>query len=185
MGDFLKLLRAYLPTAVLLLLVLPVGAVSVAALVWRSEHEVLWHGSWVFRECLLPDGEGDAGCIGQYELSFGNTGDHSESVSINWQVDLRNWSMDSRVLNISAGRQRTNDPQFSCEKLEADTSCAISDFAAGTLLIVKLRCLACDPQNLFDLGQILPTVASAAKVYDSDPRATLLFRRVSVWLSWL
>ena len=185
MDDFLRLLKDYLPKAVLLLLILPAGAVSVAALVWRSEHEVLWHGSWVFRDCRLSGGHENSRCIAQYEFSFGNTGDHSEKVSVRWPVDLRNWSVDSRVLNISAGRRRTNDPLFNCEKFEADTRCSISDFAAGTLLIVNLRCLLCDRKDLLAVGQISPTVVSEAKVYDTDPRATLLFRRLSVWLSWL
>lgn len=185
MDILFKLFRDHLLIVVALLLFIPVSAISVIALVWQSEHEVLWHGSWVFRECSLPGGEGASGCVAQYELSFGNTGDHTEQVRLDWPVDLRRWSMDWQVLNINAGRRRSNDPQFTCPGMSGITRCSIEDFAAGTLLIIKLRCLLCDRTEVLAIEQNPPNVTSEARVYASDPRGTLLFRRLGVWLSWL
>jgi len=185
MDALLALLRNHLPLAVILLIVIPVGAVSVTALVWQSEHEVLWHGSWILKHCGLAAIDKETNCIGQYELSFGNTGDHPEEVLIDWPVDLRRWSMDWRVLNLSADRRRANDPKFTCPKEAEKTTCTITDFAAGTLLIIKLRCLLCGPAELQAFEEHPPAVTSQAKVHASDPRATLLFRRLGVLLSWL
>jgi hypothetical protein len=185
MDTLFTFLRNHLPLAVILLLVIPVGAVSVTALVWQSEHEVLWHGSWILKHCGLTANGTESNCIGQYELSFGNTGDHGEEVLLDWPVDLRQWSMDWRVLNLSADRRRANDPNFTCRKMAESTTCAIADFAAGTLLTIKLRCLLCNRAQLHAMDQNPPVVTSQARVYSSDPRATLLFRRLGILLSWL
>jgi len=186
MDTLLRLMREHLLLAGFLVLFIPVSAISVLALVWRFEHEVLWHGSWVFRNCGLPvEGENPA-CIGQYEMSFGNTGDHTEDVTIDWPLGLRDWSWDWRVLNLSADRQRANDPAFTCQKSSADTQCPIADFAPGTLLILTLRCLVCERTELLALDDERPSVKSpSARVIASDPRATLLFRRLSVFFFWL
>lgn len=184
MDVLLKLLREHLITIVALLVIVPLGAISARALLWHSEREVLWHGAWTLQYCRLLAGNGGTNCIGQYELSFGNTGRHTELVLIDWPVDLRHWSMKSKVLNISAERQRANDPEFSCKKRAEETNCAISDFAAGTLLIITFRCLSCDQRELQAVGNNLPTVSSEARVYASDPRATLLFRRLGVFFGW-
>jgi len=61
----------------------------------------------------------------------------------------------------------------------------IADFAAGTLLIIKLRYLLCNREELQAMERNPPVVISQARVYSSDPRATLLFRRLGVLLSWL
>jgi len=185
MDTLLTFLRNHLPLAVILLMVIPVGAVSVTALLWQTEHEVLWHGNWILKHCGLTVADKASNCIGEYEMSFGNTGDHGEEILLDWPVDLRQWSMDWRVLNLSAGRRRANDPKFTCRNMTENTTCTIADFAAGTLLIIKLRCLLCGPTELHALEEHPPTVTSQANVYASDPRATLLFRRLGVLLSWL
>ena len=184
MDISLKPLGENLFKLALLMLLVPVSAISVIAVVWPSEHEVLWHGAWVFRSCGVP-GKNGAPCIGRYELSFGNTGEHAEDVLLDWPADLRRWSMNQRVLNISAGRERSNDPEFTCTKTAARANCSISDFAAGALLIIELRCVPCTETDLTAIEANPPRVASKARVYESDPRATLLFRRLGVLLSWL
>ena len=92
--------------------------------------------------------------------------------------------MQRKVLNLSAGQQRANDPDFTCKKSSEKTNCSITDFAAGTLLIVTFSCLPCDRTELQAVENNLPAVSSDARIYASDPRATLLFRRLGVLFGW-
>jgi hypothetical protein len=144
---------------------------------------VTWNGDWILQECHLFGGAEESNCIGQYELSFGNSGDEPVQVHLDWQVDLRHWSLKKEILNLSADRQRANDPDFSCERSAARAACSIDHFAAGTLLIVTLRCILCHRKELDALSMNGPQVTADARIYQSDPRATLLIRRLSLIFS--
>jgi hypothetical protein len=50
-------------------------------------------------------------------------------------------------------------------------------------MIITLRCLSCDRSELKMITTNLPVLTSDARVYESDPRATLLFRRLFFILS--
>jgi hypothetical protein len=156
------------------------SAISLLALFWHPDSEVTWNGEWVLHQCRLLSDDGGSNCIGQYELSFGNSGEEPVEVRLDWPVDLRHWSLRTEVLNLSADRQRTNDPDFSCDRTAARAACSIDQFAAGTLLVITLRCILCDRKELDALSDNHPQVTSQARVYRSDPRATLLFRRLSL-----
>jgi hypothetical protein len=183
--DFLRrVFGGKLVAAGLLILLIPVSAISVISIFWQPEHEVLWHGSWLINNCNILQSQDGSKCIGQYELSVANTGDQPELVQIRWPLDLGHWSVDQKVLNLSADRKRLNDPDIACDWHAAEAKCSIKDFAAGTLLLITLRCLSCERAALEFLSSHPPTIISDAKVYESDPRGTLLFRRLFFFLSF-
>jgi hypothetical protein len=50
-------------------------------------------------------------------------------------------------------------------------------------MIITLRCLSCERSELEGFSTHPPVFVSDAKVYESGPRATLLFRRLFFFLS--
>jgi hypothetical protein len=166
-----------------LLLFAPIIAICVFTLFWQPEREILWNGSWIIKNCMNVRAQGNSSCIGDYELSVANMGEKTERVVIEWPLSLDRWSVDKKALNLSADRKRAHDPDYSCNWQAEHASCSIDNFAAGTLLIITLRCLLCEQVELESLDTHTPVLVSEARVYRSDPRATLLFRRVGLLIS--
>ena len=178
-----QLLREHLLGGIALLLFLPVSAISVLALAWPVDREVLWYGDWVFSQCGLKSAPVAGNCVAQYELAIGNSGSTEERVDVDWDVDLRAWTLDHRVLDLSGDRARAHDPVLDCRREAERMQCSLDRFAAGTLVIIRLRCLLCARNTLRHVGDSPPRLLSTARVHRSDPRATLLFRRLGVLLS--
>jgi hypothetical protein len=172
-------------SALSLRLFLPLAVILALALFWQPEREILWNGSWIFKDCLKLQANDASNCIGQYEFSIANTGEKSEHISVEWPMSLNGWSVDRKVLNLSADFKRANDPDYSCNWEAEHAGCSIDNFAPGTLLTITLRCLMCELAELETLDQQRPALISEARVYKSDPRSTFLIRRLGFFISLL
>lgn len=174
--DFLReSLRRHLLRTVLVIVLVPVGALSAVSLVFPFQREIVYDLHTVFADCRVS---GTGQCVARMELVIGNTGDTDEAVSLTWPRFEGPWSRDHNVLDVSADRPRTRDPVIDCSVTEGRQDCRIDGFAAGALLIMRMDCFRCSPREVALLEETPLEIRTGAHTTWGDPRMTLLFRRL-------
>ena len=155
------------------------GFLSTLAMLFPFNREIFFEQHPVFATCMATAGKGTKTCVARIELQVGNTGNTEESVNFTWPHYEGGWTSGHQVLNISADRRRSHDPDIRCQVDEEQQECAITRFAAGTLIVMHMDCLQCDRQEIKLLHETPLQIQTEAHIFHGDPRVTVLFRRLT------
>lgn len=169
--------RSILTIAITSLVVL--GFLSTLAMLFPFNREIFYEQHPVFSTCMRTAGKETTTCAARMELQVGNTGNSEESVTLVWPRYEGGWTSGHKVLNISADRRRSHDPEIHCEVDGDRQECDITRFAAGTLVVMHMDCYQCGKHEIKLLHETPLQVQTGARVFQGDPRVTVLFRRLT------
>ena len=164
---------------IIVMSLLVLGFLSTLAMLFPFNREIFYAQHPVFSTCMPAAGKGTRTCVARMELQVGNTGNTEETITFIWPHYEGSWTSSHRVLNISADRRRSHDPEVHCEVNEQQQECTITRFAAGTLIVMHMDCYQCDQREIKILQDTPLQIRTEAHAFYGDPRVTLLFRRLT------
>jgi len=180
--NIIDLLRDYYRNhavlAIAIMALITLGLFSTIAILFPFKREIFYEMHPVFTMCLPASTGTGENCVARMEINIGNTGDTEEMAALRWPHVQGNWTSGHDVFNISADRRRSHDPLVRCEVLEEEQECTIDQFAAGTLVVMRLDCFQCSSHEISLMKETPMDIQSEAHTFYGDPRVTLLLRRL-------